>query len=232
MTVPASMDLLTGTMARCIRHCRGTTGDGTAEAGIRGAGTIPISGWRCASLRVSNTRQVQILPAPTWRRQKQWRNGLMRRRWSCSPCSVKSTALTRLRMASSSAIRKGAAGALPATTATRNIYGRSLAWGTRWTDSVKRSRRQWVVHHPARMDTPRLWEMPWQQRSRWRHTSRRQIRVWRSLSSTWFRCTFQKGKRKGCGAMSPLRSPALRPGNSVSPALRSHWIRTTSAAWA
>ena len=46
------------------------------------------------------------------------------------------------------------------------ICGRSLGWGTPWTDSVKRSRRQWAAHPPERTDTQRLWGMPWRLRSR------------------------------------------------------------------
>ena len=62
------------------------------EAAARGVGTIPISVWRCASLRVSNTRQALTLPAPIWLWQKRWKKGPMRRRWSCLPCSVRNTA--------------------------------------------------------------------------------------------------------------------------------------------
>ncbi|EOS26622.1 hypothetical protein C806_00815 [Lachnospiraceae bacterium 3-1] len=123
MTVPASTASLTGTMARCTRRSRGTTGDGTAEAVARGAGTIPISGWRCASLRVSSIRQDQTLPVPILPRQKRWQKGPMRRRWSCLPCSVRNTASIHWRTVSSSAIGKGTAGALPATTVTRSICG-------------------------------------------------------------------------------------------------------------
>ena len=83
-------------------------------------------------------------PAPIWPRQRLWRNGLMRRRWSCSPCSVRSTALTRLQTASSSAIRKAVRGALPLTTVTRSISGHSLGQGTPWTDSAGQSRRRWT----------------------------------------------------------------------------------------
>ena len=46
------------------------------------------------------------------------------------------------------------------------------------------------------------------------------------------RCTFPKGRRRACGAILPLRSPALRPGTSGFPALRSLWRRIISAAWA
>ena len=155
MTLPASMGLLTGTMAQHIRRFPGTTGDGTAEVAARAAATILISGWRCANRRVSSTHRAAVSPAPTRQRQRRWQSGLMKRRWSCSPCSVRSTALTRLRMASSSATRKAVRGALQATTATRSIYGRSLAWGTPWTGSARRSRRRWAAHPPAQADTPR-----------------------------------------------------------------------------
>ena len=166
MTHPASTDSLTGTMARLTRHYRGITGGGTAAPAARAAATIPISGWKCANRRVSSTHRAAISPAPTRLRQRRWRKGLMRRRWSCSPCSVKSTALTRLRTVSSSATRKAVRGALPATTATRSICGRSLGWGTRWTDSARRSKRQWAALLLAQTDTPRSWGMPRQRRSR------------------------------------------------------------------
>ena len=127
MAAPASTGSLTGRTARCTRRCPGTTGGGTAVPAAGAAGTIPISGWRCASLHVSNTRRVQILSALTWMPQGRWRRGLTGRRWGCSPCSAGSTGLTRWRMGLSSATGRAAPGGSRRTMGIRSICGGSWA---------------------------------------------------------------------------------------------------------
>ena len=52
-----------------------------------------------------------------------------------------------------------------------------------------------------------------------------------SPSLRWFRCIFRKEKQREYGATSLLRSPALRRGTSLFPALRSRFHRIISAAW-
>ena len=122
---------------------------GTAAPVIGGAGTIPISGWRCVSPRVFGTRQARILPVWTWMRPGRWRRGLTGRRWGCSPCSAGSTGLTRWRMAWSSATGRAAPGGSHRTTGIRSTCGGSLAWGIPWTGSAGRSGRPWRARLPA-----------------------------------------------------------------------------------
>lgn len=52
--------------------------------------TIPISAWKCANRLVSNIPAVQYLPVPTRRLQGRLQRGLMKRRWNCLPCFVRS----------------------------------------------------------------------------------------------------------------------------------------------
>ena len=90
---------IVGMMERCIRHCHGITGDGTVVPAVGEAEIIRISELKCVSLPASDTQADLVLPALIWRLREHLQCGLMKQRWSCLPCFVRSLVWIRWQMA-------------------------------------------------------------------------------------------------------------------------------------